>query len=253
LPPDLAFLLPAGLDPLVALAMVGFSLVSSALTATFGLGGGSLMITVLVLVFPPAVAVPVHGLVQLGSNAGRAAMMFRNVQWRFAGWFIAGGVPGAFLGAGVATLLPEQLMTFGIAAFVLWTAWSPQPSPEPRGPVQTTIAGFLAAVVGMVTGVGGPLVSAMLRFLPDRRQIIATHAAVMTLQNTLKGIAFALFGFAFAAYVPIVAAMILSGLVGTAIGGKLLDNMPERYFRLGFKLALTAISLSLLWTAVFPP
>jgi uncharacterized membrane protein YfcA len=246
-------LLPAGLDPLVAAIMVGLSLVTSALTATFGLGGGSLMIAVLVLVFPPAVAVPVHGLVQLGSNAGRAVMMRNHVQWRFAIWFIAGGIPGAFLGAGVATLLPEQLITFAIAAFILWSAWSPQPKPDVRGPVQTAIAGFIAAVIGMVTGVGGPLVTAMLRFLPDRHQIIATHAAVMTAQNGLKAVAFAAFGFVFASYIPLVAAMILSGLVGTAIGGRLLANLPEKTFRLGFKLALSAIAVSLLWTSIFPP
>lgn len=249
---DLASLLPAGIDPLVAAAIIGLSMLTSALTATFGLGGGALMITVLVLVFPPAVAVPVHGLVQLGSNGGRAVMMRRDVQWRFAGWFIAGGVPGAFLGAGVATLLPEQLLTFAIAAFVLWTAWSPQPKPDVRGPVQTAIAGFVAAVIGMVTGVGGPLVATMLRFLPDRRQIIATHAAVMTAQNALKAAAFAAFGFVFASYVPLVIAMVLSGLVGTAIGGRLLANLPEKSFRLGFKLALSAIALTLIWTSVFP-
>ena len=68
-------LLPAGLDPLIALALVFLSLVTSAITATFGIGGGSLMIAALLLVMPPAVAIPVHGLVQLGSNAGRGLMM----------------------------------------------------------------------------------------------------------------------------------------------------------------------------------
>ena len=53
-----------------------------------GVGGGSLMIVALVMVMPPAVAVPVHGIVQLGSNAGRAVMMRRHVQPRFALFFI---------------------------------------------------------------------------------------------------------------------------------------------------------------------
>lgn len=250
---SLASLLPAGLDPLIAGLLVALSLVTSAITATFGVGGGSLMIAVIVLVFPPAVAVPVHGLVQLGSNAGRAVMMRRHVRWNFAVWFIAGAVPGALVGAGVATFLPERLVTFAIAAFVIWTAWSPQPRAEVRGPVQTTIAGFAASVLGMVTGIGGPLVAAMLRFLPDRHQIIATQAAIMTAQNVLKAAAFATFGFAFASYLPLVAAMIFSGLIGTAIGGRLMAGLPEAGFRLGFKLTLTAIALSLLWTALFPP
>jgi uncharacterized membrane protein YfcA len=249
----LTSLLPAGLDPLIALALVALSLVTSAITATFGVGGGSLMIAVIVLVFPPAVAVPVHGLVQLGSNAGRAVMMRSQIQWRFAVWFMIGAIPGTFLGAGIATLLPAQILTAAIAAFVLWSAWSPQPKPDVRGPAQTTIGGFAAGVLGTVTGIGGPLVAAMLRFLPDRHQIIATHAAIMTAQNTLKAVAFAAFGFAFASYLPLVAAMILTGLIGTSIGGRLLKGIDEKQFRLGFKLTLTAIALSLLWTAIFPP
>lgn len=253
MPFDLTSLLPAGLDPLVAGALVALSLVTSAITATFGVGGGSLMIAVIVLVFPPVVAVPVHGLVQLGSNAGRAVMMRAHIQWRFAVWFIVGTIPGTFLGAGVATLLPAQVLTFGIAAFVLWSAWSPQPKPDVRGRTQTTIGGFGAGLLGTVTGVGGPLVAAMLRFLPDRHQIIATHAAIMTVQNGFKAVAFAAFGFAFASYLPLVAAMIVTGLVGTSIGGRLLRGINEQRFRLGFKLTLSAIALSLLWTAVFPP
>ncbi len=85
-----------------------------------------------------------------------------------------------------------------------------------------------------------------------RHQIIATHAAVMTVQNAFKAVAFAAFGFAFASYLPLVAAMIASGLIGTTIGGRLLKGLPEARFRLGFKLTLTAIALSLLWTAAFP-
>jgi uncharacterized membrane protein YfcA len=195
----------------------------------------------------------VHGLVQLGSNAGRAVMMRSHIQWRYAAWFIAGTIPGTFLGAGIATLLPAQVLTACIAAYVLWTAWAPQPKPDVRGPLQTTAGGLAAGVLGTVTGVGGPLVAAMLRFLPDRHQIIATHASIMTVQNAFKAMAFAAFGFAFASYLPLVAAMILTGLIGTAVGGRLLRGINEKQFRFGFKLTLTAIALSLLWTSVFPP
>lgn len=245
------FLLPAGFDPLVALALIVLSLVTSAVTATFGLGGGSLMIAALLMVVPPAVAVPVHGVIQLGSNAGRAVMMHTHVQWRFAGWVILGSIPGAFAGAGVASVLPEALLTAIIAIFILWAAWSPTPTATARGPVATTLAGFASAALGMVTGVGGPIVAAFLRFLPDRRQIISTHAVLMTAQNLLKAIAFSALGFVFAPYVPLVIAMILSGGIGTLIGGRLLANLPEDKFRLGFKILLTLVALNLLREAIF--
>ena len=59
----LTSLLPAGVDPLLALLLIGLSFVTSMITATFSLGGGLLMVAVLALVFPPAVVVPVHGAV----------------------------------------------------------------------------------------------------------------------------------------------------------------------------------------------
>jgi uncharacterized protein len=246
---SLTDLLPPGLDPLVALLLIALSLFTSGVTATFGLGGGSLMIAAIALVFPPAVAVPVHGLVQLGSNAGRAVMMRAFAQRRFALYFVAGSIPGAFVGAGIATWLPPAVLSTAIAAFILWSAWAPQPRAEARGPAATVLAGLATAILGMVTGIGGPLVAAFLRFLPDRRQIIATHALLMTTQNLLKAVAFATFGFVFAPYLPLVAAMILSGLVGTAIGGRLLSALPEHGFRLGFRLLLTFSATALLWDA----
>ena len=250
LPLDLAALLPASLDPLAALALIVLSFFTSALTATFGLGGGSLMIAAMVLVLPPLVAVPVHGLVQLGSNAGRALLMRPHIQWRFAGFFVLGSIPGALLGAQVAVWLPEAIFTLVIAAFILWSAWAPQPKVEARGRMVTAIAGLVTATIGMVTGVAGPLVIAFLRFLPDRRQVVATHAALMTAQNVLKAAAFTAFGFAFASYLPFVAAMIASGFAGTATGGMFLSRLPESAFRIGFRLLLTIVAIGLLVEAL---
>lgn len=45
--------------------------------------------------------------------------------------------------------------------------------------------------------------------------------------------------------------MIASGLIGTAIGGRLLSALPEKGFRLGFKILLTIAALGLLQSALF--
>jgi uncharacterized protein len=251
--PDLSHFLPAGLDPLPAAALMLLSFFTSAVTATFGLGGGAMLIAAMAMVFPPLVAVPVHGLVQLGSNAGRAMLMRAHVQWRFAGWFLIGSAAGALLGGRVATLLPERLFTALIAAFILWSAWGPKATATARGPVATTLAGLFTSALGMLTGVAGPLVVAYLRFLPDRHQIIATHALLMSAQNLMKALAFALFGFAFAAYLPLVAAMIVTGFLGTVAGTRLLRRVPEETFRWGFKIILSLVAINLLHRATFGP
>jgi uncharacterized membrane protein YfcA len=51
-------ILPAGLGEWAALGLVALSFLTSLITATFSLGGGSLMIIAMTLVMPPVVVVP---------------------------------------------------------------------------------------------------------------------------------------------------------------------------------------------------
>ena len=78
---DAVQLLPDGLSLPIALALIAVSFITSMITAMFSLGGGIAMLATLGLVFPPAVVIPVHGLVQLGSNGGRAIIQRAHIQW----------------------------------------------------------------------------------------------------------------------------------------------------------------------------
>lgn len=248
---SLTDLLPTGLDPLAALALIALSLVTSLITATFSLGGGTLMVAVLALVFPPLVVVPLHGAIQLGSNAGRAGVQRAHIQWRFVLWISLGGLVGTIVGGQFASKLPTTALQVAIASFVLLTTWLPQPKVVGRSRVAQVIGGAVIAAVSMVVGATGPLVAVFIKGLADRRQLVATHAMLMTLQNSFKVAMFVLLGFAFAAYLPLVLAMIASGFVGTAIGSRLLARVPEAAFRWGFKLVLTVVALDLLREALF--
>lgn len=250
-PVPLTDLLPADLDPTLALALVALSLVTSLITATFSLGGGTLMVAVLALVFPPLVVVPLHGAIQLGSNAGRALVQRAHIQWQLVLWLSLGGAIGTVVGGQFASLLPATALQVAIAAFVLLTTWLPQPAIVGRSRLAQVIGGAVIAAVSMVVGATGPLVAIFIKGLADRRHLVATHAMLMTLQNSFKVAMFVLLGFAFAAYLPLVIAMIASGFVGTAIGSRLLVKVPEAAFRWGFKIVLTVVALDLLRTALF--
>jgi uncharacterized membrane protein YfcA len=104
----------------------------------------------------------------------------------------------------------------------------------------------------MLVGATGPLVSVFLKGIPDRQQLVATHAMLMTFQNVFKVVVFVFLGFAFAQYLPLIIAMVIAGFGGTAIGSKLLVRVPESAFRWGFKIILTLVALDLLRGALFP-
>ena len=57
---------------------IGFTALSaftSAFGVVAGLGGGVLMIGVMAMVFPPIALIPVHGVVQAGTNLTRVIIM----------------------------------------------------------------------------------------------------------------------------------------------------------------------------------
>jgi uncharacterized protein len=247
----LSSLLPAGLDPLLALALIGLSLVTSLITATFSLGGGMLMIAVLALVFPPAVVVPVHGCVQLGSNGGRAIVQREHIQWELILWISLGAAVGVIAGGQFVSLLPEHLFTIAIGLFVLITTWLPQPKLVGENRLVQFLGGAIISALSMVVGATGPLVATFIKGLADRRQLVATHAMLMTVQNIFKVLTFTALGFAFGAYLPLIVAMVVSGFIGTAIGSRLLVKVPERIFRIGFKIVLTIVALDLIRGAIF--
>ena len=97
--PDFTQALPDAVSPLAAIIVIAASFFTSALTAAFGLGGGLALLGVMGALFPPAAVIPVHGLAQLGSNAGRFYLQRASVVWKIAGWFALGSLAGAGLGA----------------------------------------------------------------------------------------------------------------------------------------------------------
>ena len=83
----------------------------------------------------------------------------------------------------------------------------------------------------------------------DRRNLVATFSAHMTWVHLLKVIAFGVLGVALVDYVPLMAAMVVGSSLGGWSGSKVLNRVPERGFRVVFKVLLTLLALRLLWQA----
>ncbi|MEM7426319.1 MAG: sulfite exporter TauE/SafE family protein [Pseudomonadota bacterium] len=113
------FLIPPGLDALWTAALIALSAVTSFITASVGIGGGVILLAVMAVALPGAAIIPVHGAVQIGSNAGRTAVMLSSVNWRIVAPFLAGSLIGAGLGGLTVVQLPAELIKLGLAAFIL--------------------------------------------------------------------------------------------------------------------------------------
>jgi uncharacterized membrane protein YfcA len=239
--------LPEGIGAGFALLLVSASFLTSALTAGFGIGGGVAMLVLMGLVLPVASLIPVHGAVQLGSNLGRAWHWRAHVRHSIAAPFIMGSLVGAVLGAMIVVRLPDAPLKLMLGVFVIAVTWVPIAGFRTLGGAGLAAGSALLALLGMFFGATGPLLSAFFaQLLPDdRRALIATHAAGMSVQHGLKVAAFWLAGFAFADWLPLIAVMIATGYFGTRLGSCLLDRLPEARFRRWFRMGLTLLALDL--------
>jgi uncharacterized protein len=243
----LDFLLPSGVSMTIAFILIIFSFFTSAFTAAFGIGGGVAMLGALGATVQPVVVIAVHGVVQFGSNIGRAVVQRAHAVWSLVGRFAIGSVIGVGLGAYVFTALPERALLGLLGAFILLMAWVPKPKIPGMSSAGMVIGGAISTFLTMFIGATGPFIQSMLIPLGlDKRQLIATHAVCMALQHGLKVVAFGAMGFAFTDWLPLVAAMIAAGLAGTILGTRLLDSMSEKAFAIGLKIVLTMVGLDLL-------
>ena len=104
------------------------------MTATFGLGGGVMMLIAMASVLPPLAVIPVHGAVQMGSNGGRAWVMRSHVSREIFGYFVIGSLIGAAVASQVVVALPTDMLRLVLGLFVLWVVWAPKLTRRDAGP-----------------------------------------------------------------------------------------------------------------------
>lgn len=231
--------------------LCGISFLGSLIAAALGLGGGVLVLACMALVLPPTVLIPVHGVVQFGSNAGRALLMVRQVLLPILPAFILGTVIGAAVGAQIVVSLPTGILKGVLAAFIIYATWAPKfRARKPTKPVFAGV-GAAGALATMFVGATGPLIAPFVAAAcDDRRQVVATHGMLMTIQHLAKVIAFGALGFAFGPYLPLLVGLLLFGFLGTYAGKLVLNKLPEHVFRNGLKAVLTALALKLFYDAL---
>jgi uncharacterized membrane protein YfcA len=237
-------LLPPEIDPPTLALISAASFGTSFLTAAFGLGGGVTLLAILASLLPPAALIPVHGLVQLASNAGRAVLMRRDAVRGPLLPFFGGAALGAAAGGAIAVDLPAAWVQVAVGAFVIWAALARPPAALSRwaGP-----AGFVSTLLTMFFGATGPFVAAYVRTLElGRMQHVATQAVMMTAQHLLKTIAFGLLGFAFGPWLPAIAAMAALGFLGTLAGRRMLARATDARFRHALAVLLCLLGARLI-------
>ena len=241
-------LLPEGLSVIAFWAIMVASFAGSFITVAFGIGGGGLLLAILASLVPPAALIPIHGVVQTGSNAGRMLMLWREIFWPALPWFALGTVIGVTVGGAVAVELPPQFVQIGVGAFVIYTVMARAPRWFSRWPLFT---GIISSFLTMFFGATGLFVASFTKShtLP-RHAHVATHATLMTVQHGLKVVVFGLLGFAYGEWIWVIGMMIAVGLIGTYAGRLVLNRLTDARFGVVLNIFFVLISLRLIWQGV---
>ncbi|MDF2182411.1 sulfite exporter TauE/SafE family protein [Neptuniibacter sp. CAU 1671] len=245
---DVGMLFPDLISDWVIIVLMLTTGITSFITAAMGIGGGVLLLVVMASFVPITALIPVHGLVQMGSNANRAWLTRHHTDWQL----VAGFALGAALGAAVASLivvqLPLQVIQLSVALFILYLVWGPKPRQTQITRSGHIISGGLTTLLSMFVGVTGPLVAGLIhRQQYDKLATTANFATCMSVQHVLKLVVFSAVGFSFWQWLPLIILMVLSGMVGTWIGMKVLHRISTDRFRQLFRISITLLALRLLW------
>lgn len=237
--------------PVIAVILAA-TLITAAISGVFGMAGGLLLMGVLAAFVPVATAMVMHGFIQIISNFSRAAFLWKHISWSLVGRY-ALGIGGALLLIAAIAWRPTQPAVFIMLGLTAMLVWIPKTlvDIDVRRPWQAELCGFLVQTLNTIAGVAGPLLDLFfVKTMLPRQTVVATKAATQVMAHAVK-IGFwgwPLLGtlsspetrdshfpplWVFAAVIPL-------SLLGTWLGGRVLDRMTDVSFRDWTKWIVTA-------------
>ncbi len=226
--------------------VLGAAFVTAAVSGVLGMAGGLLLMGALLLVLPAAAAFVAHGLLQLVSNGWRAVLHRRHVQTGVLGWYALGALAAAAVVAAVR-YVPDEAVTYLLLGLVPGLVWLPKGvlRLDATRPAHAVGAGLAVTSVNLLAGVAGPLLDVFfVRASLGRHAVVATKAATQVLSHTAKVVLYGglLAGEGDPPYGELALAVPLS-VLGTVLGGRLLDRMSDTGFRAATRWVVSGIGV----------
>ncbi len=232
------------------------SLLTAALSAVIGMGGGTLLLAALLAFMTHSEAIPSHAAIQLVSNSTRTVAFLRHVDWSAVRRFALGVVPGAAVGLGLLAYLgqperSEPYLKMVVGAYILLSLLIP------RGRKQThraswwdfPLLGLAAGVAGFTVGAVGPLIAPLFArrdFVKER--LVATKALCQTCVHIIKIPGFLMVrSYEHLGQLGLLTLVLAAvAIPGTLLGRRLHPHISEKHFVWLYRAALLAAGLKVL-------
>ncbi|AMO54497.1 hypothetical protein GZ77_23325 [Endozoicomonas montiporae] len=231
--------------------LVFASFFTSSLTAVFGVGGGLMLISLMPGAIPATAIIPVHGMVQLSSNASRALFGRQFIRWDYLSRFLPGAIVGSVLASQFVLSINMDYIPLILGLFILTIVWAPIP-PLQKLPARFFSFGIIHSLMSTLGGAAGPLLAAFLsRESFKRDTLVATFAAFMSTSHLLKVSAFTALGFDFMKWLPLMLLMSISVVLGSWFGTRIRPHIPEINFKVIFRWIVTLLACRMVALTLF--
>lgn len=239
-----------------AIFLIAAAFLTAAISGVFGMAGGLMLKGALALVLPVSATFVTHGLLQLVANGWRAILHRRHVAWPIVAVYALGSLIAAVI-MGFIAVEPTKATLYLLMGVVPGLLWIPPTwlRLDAEKPLHAFASGLSVTGLNLTAGVAGPLLDIFfVRTELTRHTIVATKAATQVFAHLAKIVVYgapliALHGKGLPPSWVFVAAVPLS-MVGTVVGGRILERMDDVNFKRLSRLIVTATGLVYLaWSA----
>jgi uncharacterized membrane protein YfcA len=220
--------------------------VAALVNAAVATGGVYIMLAASSAVLPLAAAIPMQAALAAPSLVARIVSFWRDINWPIFLMFTPAAAVGVVVGAQIFVSLDEGVIALLLGALLLALVWLVPKGVTLNLPRQFIYVGGLHGCFGTIFGVGLFLQPAILRTGLTRQQITGTLAICLLGLEVMKATGYVSIGFSYADYWPHILAGAVAGIIGTLIGKRLGDSLPEQRFRMVFRVLVTLAGLRLI-------
>lgn len=257
------------------LAYIALGAFAGFFAGLLGIGGGSLMVPVLVMLFT-AQAFPVGEVMHLALGTSMATIFFTSISsvrthhahgavlWPIVLRITPGIIAGTLIGTHVASLVPTKALALIFTLFICYVSvqmiinLKPQPHRELPGALATGAVGAGIGFISCLVAIGGGVLSVpfMTRCNVKMQNAIGTSAAIgfpIALGGALgyiwngwsvSGLPSGSMGFV---YIPAVVGVAAVSMLTAPIGARLTHQLPVKTLKRVFAGILLALAGKMMW------
>tara|TARA_Y100001970_G_scaffold293689_1_gene442387 strand:+ start:3334 stop:4083 length:750 start_codon:yes stop_codon:yes gene_type:complete len=245
------------------LLLIISAFITSSISAVLGMGGGIILLGIMAIMIPNGYKViALHGIIQLISNTTRTFVFRKYLNKNLIKEFFIGALIGAGLSCMIIILLIKYFQVNSaseikvdflkpiIGFFIIWYLFIKSSNKIEKKSESFIKVGGISGLASIFVGATGPLIAPF--FLNEnltKEEIIGNKAACQMVSHITKiPIFIYFFNMSYIKESAILLPLIIAVFVGTNVGKKILDLIPEIIFKKLFKITLFIIAIKLIFS-----